>query len=183
MVIVQWGGYDIENLPTPGHIKMGIMVTVSPFRVPFSDIEHPFLLSPHHIEHSDFLFCPIICLPPFIMCPSSRSLLYMTPCWMLGMKWGYSDSRSWIPSQRWYWKSWSDRCNVLCFLEQTVTFQLISEPAYDIIRNLSGGCVVGARLQTISAYHMLRARLELSLIHIWRCRRSTLCRSRWSPYH
>ena len=25
--------------------------------------------------------------------------------------------------------------------------------------------------------------LALSLIHIWRCRRSTLCRSRWSPYH
>ena len=25
--------------------------------------------------------------------------------------------------------------------------------------------------------------LLLSLIHIWRCRRSTLCRSRWSPYH
>ena len=25
--------------------------------------------------------------------------------------------------------------------------------------------------------------IELSLIHIWRCRRSTLCRSRWSPYH
>ena len=24
---------------------------------------------------------------------------------------------------------------------------------------------------------------ELSLIHIRRCRRSTLCRSRWSPYH
>ena len=24
---------------------------------------------------------------------------------------------------------------------------------------------------------------ELSLIHIWRCRRTTLCRSRWSPYH
>ena len=24
---------------------------------------------------------------------------------------------------------------------------------------------------------------HLSLIHIWRCRRSTLCRSRWSPYH
>ena len=27
------------------------------------------------------------------------------------------------------------------------------------------------------------APLGLSLIHIWRCRRSTLCRSRWSPYH
>ena len=25
--------------------------------------------------------------------------------------------------------------------------------------------------------------MQLSLIHIWRCRRSTLCRSRWSPYH
>eukprot|EP00826_Nyctotherus_ovalis_P014261 TRINITY_DN13956_c0_g3_i2.p4 TRINITY_DN13956_c0_g3~~TRINITY_DN13956_c0_g3_i2.p4 ORF type:complete len:102 (+),score=30.05 TRINITY_DN13956_c0_g3_i2:424-729(+) len=24
---------------------------------------------------------------------------------------------------------------------------------------------------------------NLSLIHICRCRRSTLCRSRWSPYH
>ena len=28
-----------------------------------------------------------------------------------------------------------------------------------------------------------RDTLYLSLIHIWRCRRSTLCRSRWSPYH
>ena len=25
--------------------------------------------------------------------------------------------------------------------------------------------------------------IDLSLIHICRCRRSTLCRSRWSPYH
>ena len=25
--------------------------------------------------------------------------------------------------------------------------------------------------------------LRLSLIHIWRCRRDVLCRSRWSPYH
>ena len=24
---------------------------------------------------------------------------------------------------------------------------------------------------------------HLSLIHIWRCRRGVLCRSRWSPYH
>ena len=30
------------------------------------------------------------------------------------------------------------------------------------------------------SYHAV---LSLSLIHIWRCRRSTLCRSRWSPYH
>ena len=25
--------------------------------------------------------------------------------------------------------------------------------------------------------------LYLSLIHIWRCRRASMCRSRWSPYH
>ena len=25
--------------------------------------------------------------------------------------------------------------------------------------------------------------VELSLIHIWRCRRYAVCRSRWSPYH
>ena len=29
----------------------------------------------------------------------------------------------------------------------------------------------------------LKSQPNLSLIHIWRCRRSTLCRSRWSPYH
>ena len=42
---------------------------------------------------------------------------------------------------------------------------------------------------TISAfrqaiYHFLFvACCYLSLIHIWRCRRSYACRSRWSPYH
>ena len=35
----------------------------------------------------------------------------------------------------------------------------------------------------VAWYNALPAHLPLSLIHIWRCRRSTLCRSRWSPYH
>ena len=34
-----------------------------------------------------------------------------------------------------------------------------------------------------SFFSLFFATLFLSLIHIWRCRRSTLCRSRWSPYH
>ena len=34
-----------------------------------------------------------------------------------------------------------------------------------------------------NAHHVTWINNELSLIHIWRCRRSTLCRSRWSPYH
>ena len=29
----------------------------------------------------------------------------------------------------------------------------------------------------------LQSKWQLSLIHIWRCRRSYACRSRWSPYH
>ena len=41
--------------------------------------------------------------------------------------------------------------------------------------------VVNKRLRGVSA--LARPFQILSLIHIWRCRRSTLCRSRWSPYH
>ena len=35
----------------------------------------------------------------------------------------------------------------------------------------------------IKLYWLPHTIVSLSLIHIWRCRRSTLCRSRWSPYH
>ena len=44
---------------------------------------------------------------------------------------------------------------------------LISNNSYVIMSCMSGS----------------RSSFNLSLIHIWRCRRSTLCRSRWSPYH
>ena len=69
------------------------------------------------------------------------------------MKWSSSASRSWILSQWWYWISWSDRCSVLCFLERTVTLQLISGPVHNIIHKLSGGCVLSARLYTVPTYH------------------------------
>ena len=36
---------------------------------------------------------------------------------------------------------------------------------------------------TIKKYSTITAVSQLSLIHIWRCRRSYACRSRWSPYH
>ena len=35
----------------------------------------------------------------------------------------------------------------------------------------------------LTLIHFTVKQFNLSLIHIWRCRRSTLCRSRWSPYH
>ena len=37
--------------------------------------------------------------------------------------------------------------------------------------------------RTLLLIQILNCTLYLSLIHIWRCRRYSLCRSRWSPYH
>ena len=45
----------------------------------------------------------------------------------------------------------------------------------------AGGFETEAEAQ--GSWTILFAVQSLSLIHIWRCRRSTLCRSRWSPYH
>ena len=35
----------------------------------------------------------------------------------------------------------------------------------------------------ISESNLMDSVQSLSLIHIWRCRRNSACRSRWSPYH
>ena len=43
-------------------------------------------------------------------------------------------------------------------------------------------CIAGPR-KVYACFTCITNPLTLSLIHIWRCRRSTLCRSRWSPYH
>ena len=50
------------------------------------------------------------------------------------------------------------------------------QPPAQLLMNLATfwTCIMMVNMSTI---------LLLSLIHIWRCRRSTLCRSRWSPYH
>ena len=47
-----------------------------------------------------------------------------------------------------------------------------------------GALFISAQLSTdaVSALRKVRV-LILSLIHIWRCRRASMCRSRWSPYH
>ena len=39
------------------------------------------------------------------------------------------------------------------------------------------------RTSIFCAGHVFIQPVRLSLIHIWRCRRSYACRSRWSPYH
>ena len=49
-------------------------------------------------------------------------------------------------------------------------------------RSMSKTARQTSRGRKIWAWCICDAR-KLSLIHIWRCRRSTLCRSRWSPDH
>ena len=61
--------------------------------------------------------------------------------------------------------------------EKFIDHKQINDVTIKII-NLCGR--LPARKFPFSWQHML---VQLSLIHIWRCRRSTLCRSRWSPYH
>ena len=46
------------------------------------------------------------------------------------------------------------------------------------LTTVAEGVETTSQLQQVSALG-----IDLSLIHIRRCRRSTLCRSRWSPYH
>ena len=77
------------------------------------------------------------------------------------------------------------------------TFSLAhSYNEYDIFDRIFGSvpiiCIISWSLTIPIALNTIIARTPydrkittqfLSLIHIWRCRRSTLCRSRWSPYH
>ena len=46
---------------------------------------------------------------------------------------------------------------------------------------VSGWCPDG--VWKVSGPKFFWKNIFLSLIHIWRCRRYSLCRSRWSPYH
>ena len=68
-----------------------------------------------------------------------------------------------------------------------------SQKITDYINTYRDMCVTSGRIERSDQYNTLKSSLfkfpthvtvlGLSLIHIWRCRRSTLCRSRWSPYH
>ena len=41
----------------------------------------------------------------------------------------------------------------------------------------------GSEVRELSRITKKELSMNLSLIHIWRCRRYAVCRSRWSPYH
>ena len=87
--------------------------------------------------------------------------------------------RSWIRSQR--HKILSDSLILLVVNGRKVCFEAVS-PIWALFVCLFV-CFVW-QFDTVSCERKERFVLkQLSLIHIWRCRRSTLCRSRWSPYH
>ena len=56
-------------------------------------------------------------------------------------------------------------------------------PSSSQLHTFQKDCVRGENPATPRAQFSFPVAGGLSLIHIWRCRRSTLCRSRWSPYH
>ena len=68
-------------------------------------------------------------------------------------------------------------CNQNELLEQVDTF-----PYLGSLITEDGKCTTEFRTR-LNRGQAIEASLQLSLIHIWRCRRSYACRSRWSPYH
>ena len=61
-----------------------------------------------------------------------------------------------------------------------VRISLLIRAIQRVLRSVSGKLFYKSRRKLFSCVCIA---WYLSLIHIWRCRRSTLCRSRWSPYH
>ena len=66
----------------------------------------------------------------------------------------------------------------ICLLQFRVcqTIGLDSEDKFDAVFGCLFNCTNDYTIDS-------RGDVGLSLIHIWRCRRYSLCRSRWSPYH
>ena len=70
----------------------------------------------------------------------------------------------------------------LFFFKQKTAYEIASclVGSEMCIRDRSRHLYVSLDHKTFYFTHIIS---NLSLIHIWRCRRYSLCRSRWSPYH
>ena len=66
---------------------------------------------------------------------------------------------------------------------KSISLFLCAIPLSRLLFAVLSGTSVTLSVQLILSIILLYTSQRLSLIHIWRCRRSTLCRSRWSPYH
>jgi len=141
-----------EVYQLPDMLKMGINSYGQSFQGSFFRYRVPFLFSLHHMEHPDFLFSQIICLLP-LPCVLTLGLFCV---WLHAWCWGWSEiilpvGPGFLPNGN---NGWVDLISAM------FSVSLNRQSLYNIIHNLSGGCVVGARLQTISTGHMLWAGLE-----------------------
>ena len=88
---------------------------------------------------------------------------------------------------------WKWPCGTEMMLWQNL-WKIITIKSGDMLRtdSLSCGCMDDLALETEKWFQAvvfwrygtnIPSHQALSLIHIWRCRRYAVCRSRWSPYH
>ena len=75
--------------------------------------------------------------------------------------------------------AWMLICNIAVIVD-LLWFRFITCSGSFRLSMYTGGIFLASPTLVATLFSRM---LGLSLIHIWRCRRSTLCRSRWSPYH
>ena len=68
-------------------------------------------------------------------------------------------------------------------MEYAKNYEIRSKIIWNIWTKTSGTFCGQCNLRLLSTKVLQGSVATLSLIHIWRCRRSYACRSRWSPYH
>ena len=73
----------------------------------------------------------------------------------------------------------ADKNKVMIALSGWVDSAVLAYAAFQALGN--SAIAVTADYKTLSEDELFSAK-QLSLIHIWRCRRLLTCRSRWSPY-
>ena len=114
------------------------------------------------------------------------------PTVCLNTVWGIGIWHSWLKHLNCWWKAvkiWFVihaysvcKCMHVHLKKWTLKFKLLYLRNYvSYFNKIRRICCVNTRIQTLKVW--LKSVLPLSLIHIWRCRRSYACRSRWSPYH
>ena len=96
-----------------------------------------------------------------------------------------------------WWSHWTWRlvrscqccpsCRVVVLCQWVATGSVVQSPffPFNVVSFLfnANSAAVCPHAVTLLGSNVKNQPPYLSLIHIWRCRRSTLCRSRWSPYH
>ena len=87
----------------------------------------------------------------------------------------------WFSSMARSWQSFHGFTS-LVMLFSSNSFKVAKLASWSFFR-YSKYCRFDCAILPIGPYDLSLTVLRLSLIHIWRCRRITGCRSRWSPYH